>query len=137
MSQFSLQTMMDDFCSPYSVHVLAFRFLFLISPFTVTLCFHTQWRPFLPGLKYEVIDSAYISLYTGKSYSALLIHCVESFSVIVSLGKKMHLNITGVCGSDKHGPSSLFAWLRACQIERGNDAIKNKFISLVWYRSVV
>jgi len=26
-----------------------------------------QWRPFLPGLKYDVIDSAYISLYTGKS----------------------------------------------------------------------
>ncbi|XP_037539106.1 N-acetyl-beta-glucosaminyl-glycoprotein 4-beta-N-acetylgalactosaminyltransferase 1 [Nematolebias whitei] len=27
----------------------------------------TQWRPFLPGLKYEVIDSAYISLYTDES----------------------------------------------------------------------
>uniref|UniRef100_A0A8C1V8Z9 Hexosyltransferase n=1 Tax=Cyprinus carpio TaxID=7962 RepID=A0A8C1V8Z9_CYPCA len=26
-----------------------------------------QWRPFLPGLKYEVIDSAYISLYTDES----------------------------------------------------------------------
>uniref|UniRef100_A0A8C3B3F1 Beta-1,4-N-acetylgalactosaminyltransferase n=1 Tax=Cyclopterus lumpus TaxID=8103 RepID=A0A8C3B3F1_CYCLU len=25
------------------------------------------WRPFLPGLKYEVIDSAYISLYTDES----------------------------------------------------------------------
>ncbi|XP_026872200.2 LOW QUALITY PROTEIN: N-acetyl-beta-glucosaminyl-glycoprotein 4-beta-N-acetylgalactosaminyltransferase 1 [Electrophorus electricus] len=25
------------------------------------------WRPFLPGLKYEVIDSAYISLYTEES----------------------------------------------------------------------
>uniref|UniRef100_A0A3B5N1M8 Hexosyltransferase n=1 Tax=Xiphophorus couchianus TaxID=32473 RepID=A0A3B5N1M8_9TELE len=25
------------------------------------------WRPFLPGLKYEVIDSAYISLYTESS----------------------------------------------------------------------
>uniref|UniRef100_H3CYM8 Hexosyltransferase n=1 Tax=Tetraodon nigroviridis TaxID=99883 RepID=H3CYM8_TETNG len=27
----------------------------------------TQWRPFLPGLKYEVIDSAYISLYADES----------------------------------------------------------------------
>ncbi|KAM4618291.1 N-acetyl-beta-glucosaminyl-glycoprotein 4-beta-N-acetylgalactosaminyltransferase 1 [Polymixia lowei] len=26
-----------------------------------------SWRPFLPGLKYEVIDSAYISLYTDES----------------------------------------------------------------------
>ncbi|MEQ2229132.1 hypothetical protein ILYODFUR_015816 [Ilyodon furcidens] len=26
-----------------------------------------QWRPFLPGLKYEVIDSPYISLYTDES----------------------------------------------------------------------
>ncbi|TSK45863.1 N-acetyl-beta-glucosaminyl-glycoprotein 4-beta-N-acetylgalactosaminyltransferase 1 [Bagarius yarrelli] len=25
------------------------------------------WRPFLPGLKYEVIDSAYISMYTDES----------------------------------------------------------------------
>ncbi|KAL2076528.1 hypothetical protein ACEWY4_027875 [Coilia grayii] len=25
------------------------------------------WRPFLPGLKYEIIDSAYISLYTDES----------------------------------------------------------------------
>uniref|UniRef100_A0A672GKL7 Beta-1,4-N-acetylgalactosaminyltransferase n=1 Tax=Salarias fasciatus TaxID=181472 RepID=A0A672GKL7_SALFA len=25
------------------------------------------WRPFLPGLKYEVVDSAYISLYTDES----------------------------------------------------------------------
>lgn len=37
------------------------------TPFSVSLCSHTQWRPFLPGLKYEVIDSAYISLYTGKN----------------------------------------------------------------------
>lgn len=42
----------------------------------VTICFLTQWRPFLPGLKYEVIDSAYISLYTGNNIKALPILCI-------------------------------------------------------------
>lgn len=50
--------------------------VFSLSPFSLTLCSHTQWRPFLPGLKYEVIDSAYISLYTGKSNSSNLCHLV-------------------------------------------------------------
>lgn len=30
------------------------------------LLFFSQWRVFLPSLKFEVIDSSYISLYTGK-----------------------------------------------------------------------
>lgn len=30
------------------------------------LFFFSQWRVFLPSLKFEVIDSSYISLYTGK-----------------------------------------------------------------------
>lgn len=29
-----------------------------------------QWRVFLPSLKFEVIDSSYISLYTGKGRAA-------------------------------------------------------------------
>lgn len=52
---------MDDFYSPVAV--------FLSS---LPVCSYTQWRPFLPGLKYEVIDSAYISLYTGKTIQELL-----------------------------------------------------------------
>lgn len=77
VSQFSQQTVMDGFCSPYTFHMLTFSFLHTLHP--LPLCFHTQWRPFLPGLKYEVIDSAYISLYTGKSYSAILIYCMKGF----------------------------------------------------------
>ncbi|KAI4893619.1 hypothetical protein NFI96_014671, partial [Prochilodus magdalenae] len=38
------------------------------------------WRPFLPGLKYEVIDSAYISLYTES-----LISCNKTHNDIVKL----------------------------------------------------
>lgn len=33
-----------------------------------------QWRVFLPSLKFEVIDSSYISLYTGKGHAW---HCSE------------------------------------------------------------
>lgn len=59
---FGLPTVMTS----SAFHTLAF--LLSLSAFSLSLlfCFHTQWRPFLPGLKYEVIDSAYISLYTGK-----------------------------------------------------------------------
>ncbi|TKS73239.1 N-acetyl-beta-glucosaminyl-glycoprotein 4-beta-N-acetylgalactosaminyltransferase 1 [Collichthys lucidus] len=41
----------------------------LLSSFTKPQCPSgtLKWRPFLPGLKYEVIDSAYISLYTDES----------------------------------------------------------------------
>lgn len=54
-------------CSPYSFRMFKLSFLILISSF-----FQTQWRPFLPGLKYEVIDSAYISMYTGKHQSCFI-----------------------------------------------------------------
>ena len=40
----------------------------LVSLIVSTLSSVSQWRPFLPGLKYEVIDSAHISLYTGKTH---------------------------------------------------------------------
>lgn len=73
VSHFILQTLMDGFCSPYTFHMLAFHFLLSPNPSSLLFFFHTQWRPFLPGLKYEVIDSAYISLYTGKSYFIMLI----------------------------------------------------------------
>jgi len=89
ISQLSLQTVMDGFCSPCTFHMLVFCFVFSLSPFPLPLCFHTQWRPFLPGLKYEVIDSAYISLYTGKSYSSLIILLFASKAILSShLGKK-------------------------------------------------
>lgn len=34
--------------------------------FPIFFFFFSQWRVFLPSLKFEVIDSSYISLYTGK-----------------------------------------------------------------------
>ena len=34
-------------------------------PLALTTLFNPQWRAFLPGLKFEVIGSAHISLYTG------------------------------------------------------------------------
>lgn len=105
--------------------------------FPLTLCFRTQWRPFLPGLKYEVIDSAYISLYAGKSCSTRPLHC--SFSVVLSnrINFKMDIKVFWCLWLRYTQDSlmilfifSLFIQLRACQIERGTDAIK-KTTSLV------
>lgn len=41
-------------------------------PLVLTTLFLPQWRAFLPGLKFEVIGSAHISLYTGAEPSTSL-----------------------------------------------------------------
>lgn len=106
--------------------------LFSLSPFSLTVCSHTQWRPFLPGLKYEVIDSAYISLYTGKSNSSNSCHLVVesnhfmiNFFVFIGIYTLHFVN----------RKSAENAQLRVCQKERLNHAIETTYLNqnvLLW-----
>ncbi|KAM9377794.1 N-acetyl-beta-glucosaminyl-glycoprotein 4-beta-N-acetylgalactosaminyltransferase 1 [Pholidichthys leucotaenia] len=50
------------------------------------------WRPFLPGLKYEVIDSAYISLYTDESSVKMNVvdHIPQTLASHVRLPEESH-----------------------------------------------
>uniref|UniRef100_A0A3Q3XD94 Beta-1,4-N-acetylgalactosaminyltransferase n=1 Tax=Mola mola TaxID=94237 RepID=A0A3Q3XD94_MOLML len=50
------------------------------------------WRPFLPGLKYEVIDSAYISLYTDESNLKMnsVDHIPQTLASHVHLPEELH-----------------------------------------------
>uniref|UniRef100_A0A674DNX8 Beta-1,4-N-acetylgalactosaminyltransferase n=1 Tax=Salmo trutta TaxID=8032 RepID=A0A674DNX8_SALTR len=56
------------------------------------------WRPFLPGLKYEVIDSAYISLYTDES--SLKMNSVDHIPQTLASHKHSHF-------SSQHGADML------------------------------
>ncbi|XP_019134147.2 N-acetyl-beta-glucosaminyl-glycoprotein 4-beta-N-acetylgalactosaminyltransferase 1 isoform X1 [Larimichthys crocea] len=66
------------------------------------------WRPFLPGLKYEVIDSAYISLYTDESNLKMnsVDHIPQTLASHIRLPKGPHFQ--GLEGSNiQHGADML------------------------------
>ncbi|KAG5273920.1 hypothetical protein AALO_G00157130 [Alosa alosa] len=63
------------------------------------------WRPFLPGLKYEVIDSAYISLYTDES--SLKMNSVDH--VPQTLASHARLAHDSALPSGQHGADMLKA----------------------------
>ncbi|CAL1595506.1 unnamed protein product [Knipowitschia caucasica] len=59
------------------------------------------WRPFLPGLKYEVIDSAYISLYTDES--SFKMNSVEHIPQTLA----SHIRLPGQSAGPPHGADML------------------------------
>uniref|UniRef100_A0A3B4AIT6 Hexosyltransferase n=1 Tax=Periophthalmus magnuspinnatus TaxID=409849 RepID=A0A3B4AIT6_9GOBI len=76
----------------------------IVAHLTLFFCLSPpQWRPFLPGLKYEVIDSAYISLYTDES--TLKMNSVEH--IPQTLASHIHLPEQSAPPSSQHGADML------------------------------
>ncbi|KAM9816418.1 N-acetyl-beta-glucosaminyl-glycoprotein 4-beta-N-acetylgalactosaminyltransferase 1-like [Syngnathus typhle] len=67
------------------------------------------WRPFLPGLKYEVIDSAFISLYTDESSLKMnsVDHIPQTFASHVRLPEESLSRKLEEDGKLRHGADML------------------------------
>ncbi|XP_061532771.1 N-acetyl-beta-glucosaminyl-glycoprotein 4-beta-N-acetylgalactosaminyltransferase 1 isoform X1 [Phycodurus eques] len=67
------------------------------------------WRPFLPGLKYEVIDSAYISLYADESSLKMnsVGHIPQTFASHVGLPQHFLPRKAEEGGTPQHGADML------------------------------
>ncbi|KAK5902521.1 hypothetical protein CesoFtcFv8_007765 [Champsocephalus esox] len=67
------------------------------------------WRPFLPGLKYEVIDSAYISLYTDESNLKMnaVDHIPQTLASHIRLPGEFHPQALEGGGVLQHGADML------------------------------
>ncbi|XP_061678619.1 N-acetyl-beta-glucosaminyl-glycoprotein 4-beta-N-acetylgalactosaminyltransferase 1 isoform X2 [Syngnathoides biaculeatus] len=67
------------------------------------------WRPFLPGLKYEVIDSAYISLYADESSLKMnsVSHIPQTLASHVRLPEPLPPRSVEEGGTPQHGADML------------------------------